>query len=93
MATLHLLTRMTAVASCLACAGGEDVILLIEDGVYVAATPERLGEGAGVTIYALSEHLTARGLDPERVGRPVRLADFSRFVGLAVAHERIVNWR
>lgn len=93
MSALHLLARTTAVASCLACVGEEDVILLIEDGVYAAAMPDRLGEAAGVAIYALIEHLTARGLDPERVGRPVRLADFPRFVELAVAHECIVNWR
>ena len=93
MPALHLVARTSALPACLASAGGEDAILLIEDGVYAAITPERLGVTVGMKVYALSEHLAARGLDLERLGPLVIIADFPRFVDLAVLYEQIINWR
>lgn len=93
MSALHLVASPVALASCLASAREEDAILLIEDGVYAALSPGRPELGAGMKVYALGEHLAARGLDLERSGSLVMLADFSRFVDLAVAHAPIISWR
>lgn len=82
--------------NCLRTLANGDSLLLLEDGVYLApqlhadatlrsAVPE------GVTLYALTPDVVARGLSAKL---PVDFSgiDYNGFVQLCLAHPRIVNW-
>jgi tRNA 2-thiouridine synthesizing protein B len=88
MATLHIVSRQAALASCLATAGAGDTVLLIEDGVYAStrATP------GPVSLVALEPDVRARGL-AGRMAPGVGLATDARFVELVVSHQPVVTWR
>ena len=97
--SLHILCASPFAGSCLEeCArviAADDALLLSGDGVYAA-----LGEAArtlhalhaaGVTIFALAEDCTARGIDTRLPGC-ITTVDYGGFVDLAVAHPRTVSW-
>lgn len=88
MGVLHLVNHPAALADCLRMAGGQDAILLLENGVYagVADTaPDR-------PLHALAVDVTARGLD-ERLGADVTVIDDAGFVALVETHSPVVTWR
>ncbi|NIP15593.1 MAG: sulfurtransferase complex subunit TusB [Pseudomonadales bacterium] len=87
MATLHLVNHPSALPSCLEAARDGDTILLLEDGVYAAASgaPER-------PLHAIDIDVTARGL-AERLHENVTLASYQEFVQLVENHQPIVSWR
>ncbi len=87
MATLHLVNRPSALASCLETAKAEDTILLLEDGVYAAAAG-----GASRPMHAIDVDVEARGLSG-RVNENVTLASYEDFVQLVENHQPIVSWR
>ena len=97
--TLHILCASPFTGSCLEeCArviAADDALLLSGDGVYAA-----LGEAAdtlhalhaaGVTIFALAEDCTARGIDA-RLPACIATVDYGGFVDLAVAHPPTLSW-
>ena len=86
MATLHLVNKPAAWDGCHPLLDAEDVVLLIEDGVYLAQ--QALG---GATFYALEPDIRARGLS-QRIHTDIRPASFDEFVGLVESCERIVTW-
>lgn len=92
MTVLHLVTRTAALETCLARAGTEDAILLIEDGVYAATNSAALEPAMRHSLYVLREHLAIRGLDAERCVAAVALVDYPAFVALAVRHTQSISW-
>ena len=56
MATLHIVNKSSALASCLETAATDDCVLLIEDAVYQAALH------SDRKLLALRDDLEARGL-------------------------------
>ena len=88
MPTLHVINKTKALTGCLAIAGANDALLLIEDGVYAgteARSPQR-------PLYALAADVIARGLS-ERLAPSVTVINDAGFVALAVDHQPIVSWR
>lgn len=82
--------------TCLRTLASGDGLLLIEDGVYLApqlhaGTTLRSAIPDGVTLYALTPDVVARGLSAKL---PVDFSgiDYAGFVQLCLAHPRIVNW-
>lgn len=79
----------TALENCLRVAQKGDVILLLEDGVYAAATgtakslliEQAVRQNA---VYAIAADLKARGI--ERLVAGVRIADYGDFVDLVEQH-------
>lgn len=86
MATLHIVNRASALASCLTLAGPQDAVLLIEDGVYAGVVP------ASRQLLALEDDVAARGL-LDRMSESVRLVSYAGFVDLVVDHQPIASWR
>lgn len=83
-------------ASCLAHASKGSTILLIEDGVYAAmrntAMADMLQKAMNdFTIYALEADLKARGIR-DKVMEGIELVDYSGFVDLVVANDKVQAW-
>lgn len=85
MAALHIVNRSPALDACLEVAAESDAILLIEDGVYVAASVGRR------PLLALRDDAAARGLTG-RMGTGVELIGYADFVRLVEKHQPIVSW-
>lgn len=86
MATLHLVNKPAAWEGCHPLLDGEDAVLLIEDGVYLAQQAL-----SGATLYALEPDIRARGLS-KRIQRNIRPATFDDFVRLVESCGRVVTW-
>ena len=85
MATLHIVNRPAALASCLDVAATTDTVLLIEDGVYAATDVQPRA------LLAIDKDAHARGV-ASRLNDDTTLIDYERFVALAVEHKPIVTW-
>jgi len=85
MATLHLISNVASLDSCLATAGNADSILLIEDGVYVGT------QAHSRDLKAIDDDVRARGLDG-RLQPNTSVISYDDFVQLAVEHQPIVTW-
>lgn len=86
MPCLHVVNRSVALDACLRVARADDVILLIEDGVY-----------AGVCrhdrpLLAIDTDVRARGLG-DRLDSAVSVMTYADFVDLVVAHQPVISWR
>jgi tRNA 2-thiouridine synthesizing protein B len=82
--------------ACLKFARQGSAVLLIEDGVYAAATATAVAKQVEealkkVSIYALAPDLEARGMQ-NRVIDGVRLVDYGGFVDLVVEHNAVQSW-
>lgn len=88
MRTLHLVNHAAALDHCLALAGPEDAILLLENGVYAAVA----GQAPDRRLHALEVDVRARGLCDRIVGH-VDVIDDAGFVALVAAHKPVVTWR
>ena len=86
MATLHLVNHARALPACLARAGTDDAVLLLEDGVYAAAAP------LPRAVFVLEADVRARGLGT-RLPAEAAVIDDAGFVDLVVAHQPVVTWR
>jgi len=88
MATLHLVNHAEVLADCLALAGPEDAILLLENGVYAALA----GQAPDRRLCALEVDVRARGI-ASRVAGHVDVIDDVGFVALVESHKPVVTWR
>lgn len=86
MATLHLVSKPSALASCLAVADAEDAVLLLEDGVYAGVIEQTR------PVHVLGEDADKRSLTA-RLASSSQHISYDDFVDLAVEHQPIVNWR
>jgi tRNA 2-thiouridine synthesizing protein B len=91
---LHTVNRSPqhhhALRSCLPFIGPEDVLLLLEDGVY-AATPATAGLLAGTKTFAVRADIEARGL-ATHLSESITLIDYEGFVRLCVQYPVIKHW-
>jgi len=88
MATLHLVNHADVLDDCLALAGPEDAILLLENGVYAAVAGRAPRRG----LHALEVDVRARGL-AGRVAGHVEVISDTGFVALVEACKPVVTWR
>lgn len=88
MGILFLVNHAAAVPGCLAIAGADDTVLLIEDGVYAAVGIA----DQDCDICALRADIEQRGLAVLLPSR-VRIVDDAEFAELVVNHQPIVTWR
>lgn len=95
---LHIINKSPfdshALESCLRYIHPDDVVILIEDGVYAGmakTTKSTLVENAikNNEFYAISADVKARGID-ELIGN-VKIADYGKFVDLIEKHT-VQNW-
>ena len=90
--TVHLLQKSPfnsdALASCLRVCGPDDVIVLMQDGVY-AATQHR--EWPCQQVVALTEDLAERGV-AERLQPEITSIDYSELVALCSEHRHSQSW-
>ncbi|MDY6983086.1 MAG: sulfurtransferase complex subunit TusB [Pseudomonadota bacterium] len=82
--------------NCLRTLASGDSLLLLEDGVYLASQLHadvalRTAIPEGVTLYALTPDVAARGLSA-KLPADFSGIDYDAFVQLCLAHPRIVNW-
>ena len=87
MAVLHVVNRPSALASCLGASSADDVVLLIEDGVYAGVSAE-----LGREFLAIDVDVRARGL-AKRMSEQVTVVTYADFVRLAEVNSPIVTWR
>lgn len=99
--TLHTWNKADATRDsfrlCLAALAPGDALLLIEDGVYLAADAavQRMQEARAMTeppaLFALAPDLAARGISA-RISPLVNVIEYADFVALCLQHERVVSW-
>ena len=80
MAVLHLVSSRGGLRACQQRAGAQDVVVLLGDGVYMAADSE--------DAWVLEDHAEARGVP--RDGRGISI---EKLVELTEAHAPVVTWR
>lgn len=98
MSSLHTVNKPprsgSALAECLRAARPGDAVLLIEDGVYAAATGSdalpRI-QADGLRLYALRADIAARGLE-RHLADGVELVDDAGFVGLCCEYRTVCSW-
>lgn len=76
---------------CLATVIDDDAILLIDDGVYNLNHPKLLKVIETHPIFALEEHVIARGLTPAR--SDVTYCDYNKFVALTLDADKVITWQ
>ena len=91
MSHLHTVNSLTRLPLCLRTFDREhDRLLLIEDGVYLAAQLPALPEA--VRAHVLQEDLQARGIALPGEGSALFTVDYAGFVALVCAYARSVSW-
>uniref|UniRef100_E6QST1 Sulfurtransferase DsrH n=1 Tax=mine drainage metagenome TaxID=410659 RepID=E6QST1_9ZZZZ len=99
---LHIVNKSpfenTTLASCLRVAGkgGDNALLLIEDGVYAITKNSDAGKAVhavmgGIKVYALMPDVEARGMQ-DRVLEGVTMVDYAGFVDLVIEHNNVQSW-
>lgn len=81
-------------ADCLRVCSADDVILLIEDGVYAALTDSEWIKSISAKvarIYALQPDADARGLG-DRIATEVNSIDYDGFVQLCIDQPNMLAW-
>ncbi len=92
---LHIVNKpphSAALRDCLRLCRRDDVVLLIEDGVYAAlGDAGRQLLAATPNVRALREDLEARGV-AARVDAGIGIVDYAGFVQLCCDHQPIQSW-
>jgi sulfur relay protein TusB/DsrH len=83
MPALHLIFSTSGFRSCLTRNAADDVILLLQDGVY-AQPAER-------PVLVLGEHARSRGLESRFEAQ--QLIDWDQMVRLTTSCSPVVSWR
>lgn len=81
-------------ADCLRVCSEDDVVLLIEDGVYAALAHSESIKSllAKVSaVYALQADIAARGLS-DRIATEIETVDYTGFVQLCADQPKILAW-
>ncbi len=97
MSILHLINKSPYERSSLdLCAGyvkDGDAVLLIEDGVYAAMKGGAVaGKLSGLDVSVLGPDLAARGISEEKLVDGVSVVDYSGFVDLTAAKDKVQSW-
>ena len=71
----------------------DDVLLLIEDGVYAAVKSGKASAMLdGHTVSVLGPDLAARGISEDKLADGVNVVDYAGFVELTTTHDKVVSW-
>lgn len=94
MSTLHLLSHSPfddhRLSSCLRLLGTDDALMLTGDAVY-ALLPDSTWatQLQGLQVFALSEDLAARGIQPTPQAKPL---DYPGFVQCCLDFDKVNSW-
>ncbi|MDZ7924820.1 MAG: sulfurtransferase complex subunit TusB [Marinagarivorans sp.] len=92
--TLHIVSQSPeagpALASCLRVIAGDDVVILLNDGIYALASQKAtlLPLIAERRLFALADDLKLRGFK----GFEAQTINYERFVELSCQHNPIQSW-
>ncbi|MFT4633713.1 MAG: tRNA 2-thiouridine synthesizing protein B [Candidatus Pseudothioglobus sp.] len=91
--TVNKSPEASALRQCLQFTSADDVLVLIEDGVYCARAVNAIDDWleAPLTVYAILADVEARGL-LGRIDPRVVMIDYQHFVGLCVTHPASKRW-
>jgi sulfur relay protein TusB/DsrH len=92
MGVLHLVNSTEGLARCRDRLGPDDAVILLEAGVYGAMAPADKPDGVEVERFVLREHLSQRGIAPNRVLPAFVVIDFEGFVGLTTRYTTSMTW-
>ena len=101
MAMLHTVNKSPfekdSLDTCIAHALEGSAVLLIEDGVYAAASgtavePRVRHAMHRLNFYALANDCTARGLAEAELIDGIELVDYGGFVDLVTGHDNVQSW-
>lgn len=88
---LHLIStspfQHSAIQECRKIAQAGDALLLLADAVYAAMTEEKLY--AGLQVFALTDHMVARGIAAPAWITPI---DYDQMVELTCQHHPVQSW-
>ena len=101
MAILHTVNKSPfekdSLDTCIAHALDGSAVLLIEDGVYAAASgtavePRIRGAMGRLNFHVLANDCKARGLGEDTLIDGIESVDYAGFVDLAVSHDNVQSW-
>ena len=76
---------------CLSVISSKDTLFLMDDGVYNIAHPKLMTRPDLLTVYVLTDHLQARGID---IGdSTITLATLQDLVLLADTATKVITWQ
>ena len=76
---------------CLSIISSKDTLFLMDDGVYNVAHPKLMTRTDSLTVYALYNHLQARGVD---IGdSAIALANLKDLVTLSDTATKVITWQ
>lgn len=76
---------------CLSVISSQDTLFLMDDGVYNVAHPKLISRSDSLTVYALYNHLQARGID---IGdSAIDLANLKDLVSLSDTATKVITWQ
>ncbi len=87
--------QSSSLKTCVDYLQAQDVLLLIEDGVYAAmkgGASEALVNDASGKVYALEPDLKARGITSEKLIDGIEVVGFDGFVKLAADNDKVQSW-
>ncbi|WNC70564.1 sulfurtransferase complex subunit TusB [Thalassotalea psychrophila] len=95
MAILHIVRNSAFVDNklnlCLSVISSKDTLFLMDDGVYNIAHPKLMTRNDSLTVYALNNHLQARGID---IGdSTITLATLKDLVSLSDTATKVITWQ
>ena len=97
MSMLHLVNKSpyerNSLSTCVGYVRDDDVLLLIEDGVYAAV---KSGKAAarleGLNVSVLGPDLAARGIGEDKLIDGVTVVDYAGFVDMVEANDKVQSW-
>ncbi|MCP4044319.1 MAG: sulfurtransferase complex subunit TusB [Gammaproteobacteria bacterium] len=101
MAILHTVNKSpferNSLETCLTHAKAGSSVLLFEDGVYAAMQGTAVSEKVkaamqDLKVYALGPDMKARSLDEGRIIGGIDVVDYTGFVDLAAASDKVQAW-
>ncbi|WP_394174422.1 sulfurtransferase complex subunit TusB [Thalassotalea litorea] len=95
MANLHIVRSSgfthNKLRQCVQTLMADDSIILIDDGVYNIHHPDMMPFLQKQKVYALQEHIQARGLTP--VSDSIKLCQYDDFVALTIDSDKVITWQ
>ena len=97
MSMLHLINKSpyerNSLKTCAGYAKDGDKVLLIEDGVYAATKGgAAVAMLAGLDVSVLGPDLAARGIGEDKLADNINVVDYSDFVDLVEATDKVQSW-
>jgi sulfur relay protein TusB/DsrH len=84
---LHTINNSSALDKCLGLIARDDVVVLLEDGVYIAMKSDRIS----ANVYVIEADAKARGIN-QRLEPAATQIDYNQFVELSTQADKICSW-